>query len=81
MIDAGAPNVRRVAAMSRPTAATPMSASGTRIDAGDRPNRRTDRPITMVASGGLSTVMKVEGSIAPWNQAAHDWDAAHAVAE
>jgi len=78
MIDAGAPNVRRTVAITRPTVATPMSASGSRIDADDRPNSRTERPITMVASGGLSSVMKLAGSMEPMNQAVHDCEAAHA---
>ena len=81
MIEAGPPNVRRTVAMSRATVATPMRASGRRIEAKLRPNRRTDRPITIVASGGLSTVMKLAGSTDPKNHADQLCDAAHAAPE
>ena len=45
------------------------------------PNSRTDRPITIVASGGLSTVMKLAGSMEPMNQADQLCDAAQAAPE
>ena len=81
MIEAGAPKVRRTAAIVRATVPTPIRAWGRRIEAELRPNRRTDRPITMVASGGLSMVMKFAGSMEPMNHADQLWDAAHAAPE
>jgi hypothetical protein len=81
MIDAGAPNVRRTTAIVRATVPTPISACGTRIAAELRPNRRTERPITIVERGGLSTVMKEAGSMAPMNQATQLCEAAHAAPE
>ncbi len=81
MIEAAAPNVRRTVAISRATVATPISASGSRIDAGLSPNSRTDSPMAMVASGGLSKVMKLAGSIEPKNHADQLCDAAHAAPE
>ena len=81
MIEAAAPKVRRTVAMRTATAAMPISASGTRTVAGESPNRRTERPITIVASGGLSTVMNPDGSTAPKNHADQDCEAAHAAAE
>ncbi len=46
-----------------------------------RPNRRTDRPISIVVSGGLSRVMKFEASSEPKNQALQLWLAACAAIE
>ena len=81
MIDAALPNVRRTVAISSATVATPIRASGSWIDADDSPNKRTDNPITIVASGGLSTVMKFDGSMEPMNHADQLWDAAQAAPE
>ena len=81
MIPAAAPNDRRTARNSTKTEATPMSASGKRMLHELRPKIRTDRPITMVDSGGLSTVMKFEASMEPKNQAVQSLEAATAAAE
>ena len=54
--------------------ATPSSASGRRMLHELRPNSRTDRPISMIASGGLSTVMKLAASTEPKNQADQLWE-------
>ncbi len=45
------------------------------------PKSRTERPISIVASGGLSTVMKLAASNEPKNQADQLCDAASAAAE
>jgi hypothetical protein len=63
------PAVRRTAAYSSATAATPMSACGTRTLQLLSPNSRTDRPITQSAAGGLSTVIEPAASDAPKNHA------------
>ena len=81
MIEAGAPKVRRTVAISRATVPTPISAWGRRIEAELSPNSRTERPITIVASGGLSTVMKFAGSMEPMNHADQLCEAAHAAPE
>ncbi len=78
---AAAPNHRFTVAYSTPTQATPISASGTRMLHDDRPNSRTDRPMTHSEAGGLSTVMKLAASLAPKNHAFHDCDPAWAAAE
>ena len=61
--------------------ATPHSASGSRIDHELSPKRRTDRPMSIVASGGLSTVMKFDASSEPQNQDVQLCDAACAAIE
>ncbi len=63
------PASRVTAAYTSATDATPMSASGTRIDALENPKSRADRPITHCDTGGLSTVMKFEGSSEPKSSA------------
>ncbi len=45
-----------------PTAATPISACGTRIDSECQPKIRTDSAWIQNASGGLSTVISPEWS-------------------
>ena len=45
------------------------SACGSRIAKDEKPKTRAERPISHSDSGGLSTVMKLPGSIAPKNQA------------
>ena len=45
------------------------SASGSSIENDEKPNTRADRPISQIDSGGLSTVMKLPGSIDPKNSA------------
>ena len=54
---ANRPNIRRVMSYTSPTAATPISASGTRMLSELKPNTRTDSACTQNASGGLSTVI------------------------
>jgi len=63
------------------TDATPRSASGSRTLHELSPKIRTDRPISMTASGGLSTVMKFDESTEPKNQALQLCDPASAAAE
>src|SRR5438309_10745315 len=59
------PATRRTARYSTPTVATPMSASGTRIDHDERPNSRTESSMTHSDAGGLSTVIELPASEAP----------------
>ena len=75
------PNERRTAAINRPTVATPARACGSRTLQELSPNRRTDRPMSMVPNGGLSTVMKLAESIEPKNQADQLCEAAKPAAE
>src|SRR5438445_12324270 len=63
------PAQRRTVAATRPTAATPASASGTSLLQELKPNTRTDSSITHSASGGLSTVMKLAASKDPKKKA------------
>ena len=51
------PNRRATRSYTSPTAATPISASGTRMLSGWKPNTRADSAWTQNASGGLSTVI------------------------
>ena len=81
MTPAAPPKERRTAANRMPTVATPISASGSRMLHELSPNSRTERPMTMVASGGLSTVMKLAASKEPKNQAAQSLEPASAAAE
>src|SRR5439155_10982417 len=78
---AGEPIVRRTIAIRITTVPTPISASGRRTLHELSPNNRTERPITIVERGGLSTVMKLLASIEPKNQADQLCDAASAAAE
>ena len=81
MTAAAGPNERRTMTNRTATVATPASASGRRMLHELSPNRRTERPMTMVARGGLSTVMKFAESIDPKNQALQLCEAASAAAE
>ena len=51
------------------TEATPAAASGSSIDQELKPKSRPDRAWTQMAAGGLSTVMKLPGSIEPKKKA------------
>ena len=62
---AAGPLVRRTAAYSSATAATPISACGTSMLQELNPNSRPDRPITHIAAGGLSTVIVLPASSEP----------------
>ena len=75
------PKERRTTAKRTATVATPASASGTRMLQELRPKSRTERPMSIVARGGLSTVMKFAASKEPKNQADQLCDAARAAAE
>jgi hypothetical protein len=66
---AAVPAVRRTAAYSSATVATPMSACGTRTLQLLSPNSRTERPVTHSAVGVLSTVIAFPASDEPKNQA------------
>jgi hypothetical protein len=57
-----------------------MSACGASTDHDDRPNSRTDRPMTHSDAGGLSTVIDPPASEAPHSSAHHDLDPAWAAA-
>ncbi len=81
IVAAAGPKDRRTARYRTTTVATPMSASGARMLHGLKPKTRTDRPMIIVPSGGLSTVMKLAASNDPKNQAAQLCDAARAAAE
>ena len=61
------PAARRTVAWRTPTAATPMSACGRRIDQLEKPKRRAESTGAQSASGGLSTVMKFAASREPKN--------------
>ncbi len=63
------------------TLGTPASASGSSTLQDESPKIRTERPISIVASGGLSTVMKFAASKLPKNHADQLWLAASAAAE
>ena len=75
------PNDRLTTANSTTTVATPARASGRRMLQELSPNSRTDRPMSIVASGGLSIVMKLAASNEPKNHADQLCDAASAAAE
>ena len=81
MTAAAGPNDRRTMTNKSATVATPASASGRRMLHESRPKSRTERPMSIVASGGLSTVMKLAESIDPKNQADQLCEAARAAAE
>ncbi len=70
---AAGPAVRRTAAYSSATVATPISACGTRMLQLDSPNSRTERPVTHSAAGVLSTVIAFAASDEPKNQAVQLW--------
>ncbi len=62
---AAAPNRRRTVAYRRPTAATPMSASGTSRLQELTPKSRAAMSCTQSEAGGLSTVMALPESNDP----------------
>ncbi|SHT68652.1 Uncharacterised protein [Mycobacteroides abscessus subsp. abscessus] len=70
------PALRRTVHHSKATAATPMTACGTSIDHGLKPNSRTLSSISHRNSGGLSTVMELAASDEPKTNAFHDTDPA-----
>ena len=70
---AAGPNQRRTVAYSRATAATPSSACGTSRLQELRPNVRAESSITHSATGGLSTVMKLDESEEPKKAAFQLW--------
>ena len=75
------PVVRRTVAWSRPTAATPSSAWGTRMLHDESPKIRTESPIGQSANGVLSTVIELAASEEPKKNAFHDSEPACAAAE
>ncbi len=75
------PAARRTAAYSSPTAATPISACGTRMLQLLSPKIRTDSPVTHSAAGVLSTVIEFAASDEPKNHAFQLWPPACAAAE
>ena len=75
------PKERRTIAKRMATVAMPQRASGSRMLQEDSPKVRTDRPMSIVASGGLSTVMKFAESIEPKNHAVQLCEPASAAAE
>ena len=77
----GDPVVRRTVAWSRPTAATPASACGTRMVHDERPKTFTASAIGHNESGVLSTVIELAASEEPKKNAFHDSDPACAAAE
>ena len=66
---AAGPCQRRTAAYSRPTEATPSNACGTSMLQLEKPKILPESPISHSDAGGLSTVMKLEGSREPKNNA------------
>ncbi len=81
MVAAAGPKDFLTATNRTPTVATPARASGRRMVQELNPKSRTDRPISMVERGGLSTVMKLLASKLPKNQADQLCDPARAAAE
>ena len=75
------PNDRRTVTKRRATVATPRSASGRRMAHEFRPRRRTESPMSQIASGGLSMVMKLPASSEPKKSAPQSWEAACAAIE
>ena len=78
---AAAESLRRTAAYTTATVATPISAWGTRMLQELRPNARTDRPMIQSDAGGLSTVIELAASNDPKNHAFQLCDPACAAAE
>ncbi len=78
---AAAESLRRTAAYTTATVATPISAWGTRMLHELRPNARTDRPMIQSDAGGLSTVIELAASNDPKNHAFQLCDPACAAAE
>ena len=78
IVAAAGPKERRTAAYRTPTVATPARACGRSRLHELSPKTRTDRPMSIVESGGLSMVMKFDASSEPKNQAAQLWLAAWA---
>ena len=62
MRPAAGPNQRLTLAYTSATVATPISASGTSIEAEENPKIRPDRPMIHIAPGGLSTVIALPES-------------------
>ena len=58
----------------------PARACGSSTDHDDSPSSRTDSPISIVARGGLSIVMKFAASSDPKNHAVQLWAPAWAAA-
>ena len=81
IVAATGPNEWRTTTNRMSTVATPARAWGRRMLNELSPNRRTDRPISIVPNGGLSTVMKFAASNEPKNQADQLFEAARAAAE
>ena len=75
------PTARRIVAYSRPTAATPINACGTRMLHELSPNSRTLRPMTQSAAGVLSTVRALPASKEPNSHACQSCALAIAAAE
>ena len=74
------PSERRIVAINTTTVATPIRACGRRMASGESPKARTESPITMVESGGLSVARKFSGSTAEKSQAVQSLDPAQAAA-
>ncbi len=81
IVAATGPALRLTIAKRRATAAIPQRASGRRMLHEESPKRRTESPMSIVASGGLSTVMKFAASIEPKNHAVQLCEAAYAAPE
>src|ERR1035437_10500798 len=81
IVAAAGPNERLTARNRTPTVATPVRASGRRTLHELSPKIRTDRPMSIVESGGLSPVMALDAAKLPKNQADQLWDADSAAAE
>ena len=62
-------NQRRTVTYNSATVPTPISACGTSMLQTPKPNSRADNPITHNDAGVLSTVMKLDASKDPKNQA------------
>ena len=77
---AAEPVVRRTAACSTATAATPSSACGTRMLHEESPKIRTESAIGQSESGVLSTVIALAASEEPKKNAFQDSDPACAAA-
>ena len=81
MTAAAGPNERFTATNSTPTVAAPVKASGSMMLTELNPKRRTETPMSMIARGGLSTVMKLDASKLPKKKADQDVEAERAAAE
>src|ERR1035437_6924709 len=81
MTAAAGPNERFTARNRMPTVAAPVRASGSMMLTELSPKSRTDRPMSIVARGGLSTVMKLAESKLPKKKADQELEAETAAAE